>query len=127
MGLSRSGFSRDSSSVNILVAVLAGILIGLAGISVKLALGTVVLDSNFIFSVLKQPLAYLAGFLGLAGFLLFQKALHRGKVSLITPIVTGMSIAVPVVLAFLFLSEIISTLKIIGIVLILVGVFGFRD
>ena len=127
MGLSHAGFGRGSSSINILIAVLAGILIGLAGFLVKLALGGIVLDSNFIFSILLKPLAYLSGILGLAGFLLFQKALHRGKVSLITPIVTGMSIAVPVVLAFLFLSEIISTLKIIGIVLILVGVFGLRD
>jgi len=127
MGLSRAGFSRDSSSVNILIAVLAGILIGLAGFLVKLALGSVVLDSNFIFSVLKQPLAYLAGILGLVGFFLFQKALYRGKVSLITPIVTGMGIVVPVILAVLFLQEIVSTLKIVGIVLILVGVFGLRD
>ncbi len=127
MGLSHAGFGRDSSGFNILIAVFAGILIGLAGFLVKIALGSIVLDTSFIFSILQQPLAYLAGLFGLAGFLLFQKALHRGKVSLITPIVTGMGIAVPVVLAFLFLSEIVSTLKIAGIVLILVGVFGLRD
>ena len=66
MGLSRAGFDWNSPGINILTAAFAGILIGLAGFAIKLVLGGIILDSNFIFSVLSKPLAYLAGILGLA-------------------------------------------------------------
>jgi len=119
--------SGNISSDTVLRAACAGVLIGLAWFILKLAVSGLALDINFLLSLLTQPSAYIAGLLGISGFLLFQKSLHDGKVSVVSPIVTGLSIAVPVSLAFLFLSETISTLKIVGIGLILIGIAGLRD
>ena len=67
---------------------------------------------------------WLAGILGLGGFLFMQKALHHGHVSVVTPVIGGISIALPVVMAFLFLGETVSAMKWLGIALIVGGVIG---
>jgi len=126
MGSARARNSRHSSGLSILMPVVAGVLIGVAGFLIKIVMSKVTLSSTFLLDVLQNPLAYLAGILGLIGFVIFQKSLYKGKVSIVTPIMNGLSILVPVVLAVLFLAESLSTLKIVGIVLIVVGVAGLR-
>lgn len=98
----------------------AGILIGLAGFFLKSSL----LDITNVAGFLLHPVSWVAGILGLAGFMVMQKALHGGHVSVVTPVMAGISIALPVVLAYLFLGEAVSMLKWAGVILIVVGVLG---
>lgn len=126
MGASSHGNRRHIPGFNILMPVLAGVLVGFAGFVVKAVVSEISLTPTFLFHVLQNPLSYLAGFLGLAGFLIFQKSLYRGKVTTITPIMNGLSILVPVVLAGLFLAESLPATKIVGIALIVAGIAGLR-
>jgi len=107
--------------------VIAGILIGVAGYLIKLVMSSISLNATFLVSILLQPLSYVAGVLGLVGFLIFQKSLYKGKVSVVTPIMSGIGILLPVALAIIFLGEPSPLIKLVGIVLILMGVAGLRD
>lgn len=126
MGASRTRNNRRGSGFSILMPVAAGVLIGIAGFVIKLVMSKITLSPTFLFDILSSPLAYIAGVLGLAGFIIFQKSLYGGKVSTVTPIMNGLSILVPVILAVLFLAESLPTLKIIGVVFIVIGVAGLR-
>lgn len=127
MANARIGSGRNSFGLGILMPIVAGVLIGVAGFLVKLVMSKISLNAGFILGVLFNPISYLAGLLGIIGFVIFQKSLYKGKVSTITPVMNGLAILVPVVLAVLFLAETVSTIKIAGIVLIVVGVAGLRD
>ena len=127
MGSIGSRNNRGSPYISILMPVIAGILIGVAGYLIKIVMSSVSLNTGFLVGVLMQPVAYVAGVLGLVGFLIFQKSLYKGKVSVVTPIMSGLSILIPVALAILLLGEPSPPLKLVGIVLILVGVAGLRD
>ena len=127
MGSTSSRNSRGNPYISILMPVIAGVLIGVAGYLIKIVMSSVSLNAGFLVGVLTQPLAYVSGVLGLVGFLLFQKSLYKGKVSVVTPIMSGLSILIPVALAILLLGEPSPPLKLVGIVLILVGVAGLRD
>ncbi len=127
MGSTSSRNNRSSPYLNILMPVVAGILIGVAGYLIKIVMSSISLSTSFVIDILMQPLAYGAGILGLVGFLIFQKSLFKGKVSVVTPIMSGLSILIPVALAILLLGEPSPPLKLVGIVLILVGVAGLRD
>ncbi len=133
MGSTRRVSSGNNSSVSVLsklnlfLPVIAGVLLGLAAFLIKIVMTGASFNMQFVFSFFLNPLTWSAIISGLAGFLIFQKSLYRGKVSVAYPIVSGVSIAIPVAFAFLFLGEILSTIKIVGIVLILVGVTGLRD
>lgn len=126
MGLSRLGSGGYIPGLNILMPILAGVLVGFAGFVVKSVVSKISLTPTFLFHVLQNPLSYLAGFLGLVGFLVFQKSLYRGKVTTITPVMNGLSILVPVVLAAVFLAESMPPIKVIGIALIVAGIAGLR-
>jgi uncharacterized membrane protein len=67
-------------------------------------------------------LVLLAAALVLSGFLLLQKALHRGHVAMVIPIQSGLGIAIPIILGAVFLNEAPGFIKEIGIVFILLGV-----
>ena len=127
MGSTSSRNNRGSPYLNILMPVVAGILIGVAGYLIKIVMSSVSLNAGFLIGVLTQPLACVSRVLGLVGFRIFQKSLFKGKVSVVTPIMSGLSILIPVALAILFLGEPSPPLKLVGIVLILVGVAGLRD
>lgn len=128
MAFRANPFGRNRHSFCVLTqAVAAGFLIGLAVFLIKVPMSSVALDAGFILSLLVQPVTYLAGFVAIAGFLILQKSLHMGKVSVVAPITAGLGIVVPIVLAVLFLSEIVSIFKMAGIVLILVGIAGLRE
>ncbi len=122
----RAGSDRHSSSLGILMPILAGMLIGIAGFLVKMVMSKVSLNSGFISGVLYNPITYLAGVLGIVGFVIFQKSLYKGKISTITPVMNGLAILVPIVLAVLFLEESLSTIKIVGVALIVIGIAGLR-
>jgi|SRR3989338_1989800 len=118
---------RNISSFSILVMVAAGLALGVFSFLLKIALDGLILDASFLPILLTRPLVYIAAIIGLVGFFLFQKALHRGKISIVTPTITGLSMVIPVLLAFVFLADFLSILKIAGIILILFGIFGLRD
>jgi len=106
------GFSN-----NIVVATVAGFLLGIAALFAKLAMAEVSL------LIIISPTAWIALLLAIAGFLLMQFAL-QGYVSKIIPIITGVSILISVITAYIFLAEAISDIKWLGIFLVLAGVFG---
>ncbi len=113
----RGNDNRRGFSNNIIVAIAAGFLLGIAALFAKLAMSEVSL------LIIISPIAWMALLLAAAGFLLMQFAL-QGYVSKIMPIITGVSIIVAIVLAFIFLNETIAYVKWLGIFLVLAGVFG---
>ncbi len=126
MGAVVVGDTGHSSGLVILIAVVAGVLIGLASFAMKTVVSELPLSSGFVSAVAYNPISYVAGLLGLIGFVLFQKSLQLGKVTMITPIMNGVSIVIPVLLAVLFLSEALPPLKLAGITLIVMGIIGLR-
>ena len=121
----RSGAGRRCFSSRVILEMLAGgVLIGLAGFVLKAGVAELSLDASAILGIILNPLLWAAGIMGLAGFLLMQKSLHGEKVAIVAPMIGGISIILPVLLAYFFLAEAVSMLKWAGIVLILVGVAG---
>lgn len=102
----------------------AGILMGLAAFGLKFGVAEFSLTPTFLLDVLSSPIIWAFGIISIIGFLLMQKSLHGERVAIVAPMIGGISIALPVLLAWLFLAELISPLKWAGIVLILVGVAG---
>ena len=118
MAIHRNGYFRDNSDKYVLIAVLAGVILG-----VGTALAKIVLNSNFN-SILFMPATWITAFLALTGFGLMQLALNKVSISIVVPIITGLSIASAVFTAFIVLEESLSTMQTAGIVLILIGTFG---
>ena len=121
--------SRRSNGVRsnhnwLIVALVSGILYGLMAYFLKISLEGFGLSAAGMLIFLSNPYTWLTGLIALSGFLLMQKALYEGHVTLVTPIIGGVSIIIPVVLAFLFLGEVISQIKWIGLILILIGTAG---
>ncbi len=104
-------------------AVIGGVFIGLASFLIKIVMESFSLDFSFIVSLILNPVTWIAVICGGIGFLLFQKALHGGKVSVVTPVMAGFGIIVPIILAIAFLGEAITSMHSLGLVLILIGVF----
>jgi drug/metabolite transporter (DMT)-like permease len=116
-------FGRHNSGFSVLgYASLSGILIGLASFILKVVLVTINLDIFLILNLIINPVIWLAAALGIAGFILFQKSIHRGKISVAAPILVGFTIVTSVILAVIFLQETIFAVKIAGIIIILVGI-----
>ena len=99
---------------------IAGILIGLGAFGLKFGVAEISLTPTFLLDVLSNPLIWVVGIISLVGFLLMQKSLHGEKVAIVAPMIGGISIILPGVLAWLFLGDVISTIKWAGIVLILI-------
>jgi multidrug transporter EmrE-like cation transporter len=102
-------------------SLIAGLLLGLAAFFAKSSLQT-----GLSFSLILNPILWLAAAVGLAGFLLFQKSLHTGRLSIVAPVVGGVSIVIPVILAFFFLAESVPLVKSLGIALVITGVLGLE-
>ena len=115
---------RYFSSVVILEMLLAGVLMGLAAFGLKFGVLDISLSSRFLLEVLSNPLIWAVGVISIIGFVLMQKSLHGEKVAIVTPMIGGISIILPVLLALGFLGETVSALKWAGIILILIGVTG---
>lgn len=99
-------------------SVLSGFFIGLATFFAKIAISYAGLLTLFI----TNPATWIAFVLALTGFLLLQKALQADMISRAIPIVTGLSIIIPVLLAVSFLGESIEG-KYIAMVFVIAGVF----
>ena len=113
MGFNSFDNIRSGTGFNIL----SGILLGFGAFLLKIGFsGASILTSLF------SPLTILASVLLVAGFLLLQKALHGGHVSVAAPVSMGLGVAIPVVLSFLFMGDYISLLKWFGIIIILAGI-----
>ena len=115
---------RYFSSVVILEMLAGGVLIGLAGFVLKAGVSDLSLGTSAILGIILNPILWVAGIMGLIGFVLMQKSLHGEKVAIVAPMIGGVSIILPVLLAWLFLADAISGLKWAGIILILIGVLG---
>jgi multidrug transporter EmrE-like cation transporter len=87
---------------------------GLAGMAVE----------SLVISVVASPFMWFLAILSIAAFLIMQKALHSHHVSLVSPMIGGISITLPVLLAFFWLGESISVIKWVGIALVLIGTAG---
>lgn len=123
MGYGNSVHNRNIPGNVLTEASLSGTFLGLSAFFAKLSLGLITLDLFFLIQFLLNPISWLAILFGILGFLLFQKALHDADMSIVTPLVGGLSIVYPIVLALIFLGETVSVIKWIGIAFILIGVF----
>ncbi|MBI4895493.1 MAG: hypothetical protein HY831_03295 [Candidatus Aenigmarchaeota archaeon] len=100
-----------------ILASISGVLLGFSMFFVKIAISSGLFGIGFFIN----PLTWLAAGLGLAGFLIMQKSFHDGYVSVSISLIAGISIIIPVVLANMFLGEVVG-MDWLGIVLILLGV-----
>jgi uncharacterized membrane protein len=74
-----------------------------------------------IMQIIMYPVSWIAAACGIAGFLLMQKAMHKEYMSIVLPVITGLSTLISVLLAFGVLNEVLSMTRWIGIVLVIVG------
>jgi len=121
----RSVSHRHAPRIPLLNAVVAGVLLGGTTFIGKIVLFEgITVELSFFLGLILNPLVWLAAVTGIGGFLLFQRTLHQGRVSLVPSIVGGFAVVVPVLLALFFLGEAISLFKGIGIALIVVATLG---
>ncbi len=103
---------------------ISGVFIGLACFLMKLSLTGMALNRYIIISIFSSPFTWLAIIFAVVGFVLMQRSFHAGFISISTPLLAGISIVIPVILALVLLSETIVTVKLISILLVVIGVFG---
>ncbi len=120
MGVNIGNFHRNLLNNSIVCAVLAGILLGFAAFSLK----TTLYDIDSLTAFLTSPFVWATGVIGLSGFLVYQKALSKSYVTTAIPLVTGITIILPAVLAAWFLNDVVTITKLSGIALILAGIAG---
>jgi|SRR3989338_1147094 len=118
MAIHRNDNPRDNSDKYVLIAVFAGIILGIATALAKIVLNT---ELNQIFLM---PVTWVTVFLALVGFGLMQLVLNKVNISVVIPVITGLSIASAIFTAFIILDELLTTMQTAGIVLILIGTFG---
>ncbi len=102
----------------------AGFMMGLAAYAMKVVLGYIAMDSYFILSVITTPEMWMIGIMSALAFLLMQRALHGAHVSIVSPMIGGIAIILPVLMAFFWLGEVVSIIKWVGIILVLLGTAG---
>ncbi|MEM7819417.1 MAG: hypothetical protein QXD48_01150 [Candidatus Aenigmatarchaeota archaeon] len=102
----------------LLIIMFSGIIFGFGALFVKLAI-----TQTDILKIILCPISWLALIFAISGFVLMQKTMHDEYVSIVVPTVTGIATMISVFFAFIFLSESISTIRWIGIFLILIGIF----
>jgi len=123
MGSNRSFSVRHYYSW-LIAATLSGAFYGTMAYFLKLSLGTFSFTPEGIGLFIANPFAWVTGILVLLGFLLMQKALHDGLVTVVIPIISGISIIIPVLLGVALLGEVLTTFQWIGVLLIIIGTAG---
>jgi drug/metabolite transporter (DMT)-like permease len=108
-------------------AFIGGIALGLSGLFIRVVTTGIPLDALFITAFLSNPFSFFALMLGAYGFIHFQIALYKGKISLVIPIVSALSVVTPVILATIFLAEYVPAIRWLGILLILIGTIGISE
>jgi len=103
---------------------LSGILVGTGSFFIKIALESIEINIQMLLNLLLNPFTWLAVIFATLGFVLLQRSMHSTAVSLTIPIMGGVGIVFPIILSVIFLSETLTTLHIIGIVLIITGTFS---
>ena len=102
----------------------AGFMMGLAAYALKVVLAYIPMDAYFVLSVLSTPEMWMIGMLSILAFLLMQRALHGAHVSIVSPMIGGIAIILPVLMAYFWLGEAVSLMKWAGIILVLIGTAG---
>ena len=125
MGSDRS-FSVRHHYPWLIAATLSGALYGFMSYFLKVSLGSFSFTPGGIMVFVSNPLAWVTGILVLAGFLLMQKALHDGLVTIVIPIISGISIIIPVLLGVVLLGETLTTFQWFGVLLVIVGTAGLE-
>jgi len=110
--------TRGNIFSGILVSIASGIIFGIGTLFVKLAI-----SQPGFWAIITYPISWLALLFAITGFVLMQKAMHEEYVSIVVPMVTGLVTLISVVLAFIFLQEVITLSRWAGVLLILVGAF----
>ena len=118
MAIHRNDKPGNNSDKYVMIAVIDGIILGIATTLAKIVLNTA------FNSLLFMPATWITAFLALTGFVLMQLSLNKANISIVIPVITGLSIASAVITAFFILGESLTTIQTAGIVLILIGTFG---
>lgn len=110
MAVNTARNNRNSGNY-IVEAIAAGILLALTPVFIK--------SSD---SYISAGMA-LAGLFSLAGFLLMQKALHSGGISIVIPLVTASNILTAFAFGIVFFYENVTYIKWFGAAAIILGAF----
>jgi uncharacterized membrane protein len=116
--VSHNNGNRRGIAYSLLIAVVAGLILGAGTLFTKMAMTqeTLTLETLILF-----PGSWLAVICGVVGFLLMQRAIYNEYMTIILPVVTGLSTLVSVLLAFTVLTENIAITRWIGVVIIIIG------
>ena len=107
--------------------IISGIFTGVSGIFARIGMMLADPGMTLITQLIFNPFLWISSAFGIAGFAYLQKALHKAHVSLVEPTITSIAITTPVILGVIFLDELITVLKWIGIGLIIIGVIGIGE
>lgn len=118
--VSHNNGSRRSIAYSLLIAIVSGLILGAGTLFTKMAMTQEVLTLE---TLVFFPGSWLAVVCGVVGFLLMQRAIYNEYMSIILPVVTGLSTLVSVLLAFTILMESIAITRWIGVVVIIIGTF----
>jgi len=102
-----NGFTKKNGQASNLVAVAAGIIIGLTAVIIKLGwndIGSRFWEHGFR-NALLSPYLYLILLLPFIALVLEQIAIQRGKAIVVMPITTGMSNIIPIIIGIIAMHE----------------------
>lgn len=102
-----NGFTRKSDQATNLIAVAAGIVIGLTAVIIKLGwndIGSRFWEHGFRHALF-SPYLYLILILPFVALILEQIAIQRGKAIIVIPITTGMSNIIPIIIGIVAMHE----------------------
>ena len=102
--------------VGIFESVVVGILGALPSLYAKIAIPELLNTfNNYHWSIIALILSQLAA------FIFFQRGIHKGNFPIVASIFTALTILIPVIIASIWMSENISFIQIIGIIMIVIG------
>lgn len=106
--------------------IMSGILTGISGLFARVSMMGTGWDVSSIQSVISNPNLLLACLFGMGGFTYLQLALHKDDISFVEPAVSSIAIITPIVLAVIFLDELVPLIRWIGVGMLLLGVIGIE-
>ena len=109
----RTGNNNRNNSNYLLGSVIAGFLFGASAILLKIA------SSDFYIS----PYSLISGVMSLVGYLIMQKSLYSGRISIVISLITALSIVTTFVLSMFVFNESVTIVKWIGVGAVIFGTF----
>jgi|GEM_PF-2842508 len=107
------------------LAIITGLLFGLGGVFTKTAVQGIEIFNIFSIenwiALIINPAFIGMVFTSIVGMITWFWALSKGRASIVTPVISGFMVMVPVILGLTIFSEPLSTIKLIGIILVTVG------